>query len=68
MLKRMKIPPLQERRKANRLIFFKVVEWLVQTLPSQDFLIHIARADTIGSFSSSFLQWDLPAPLPLRRS
>ncbi|KAH3694173.1 hypothetical protein DPMN_081612 [Dreissena polymorpha] len=39
MLKSMKIPPLQERRKANRLIFFfKVVEGLVPVMPSQDFL------------------------------
>ncbi|KAH3871245.1 hypothetical protein DPMN_034439 [Dreissena polymorpha] len=39
MLKSMKIPPLQERRMANRLIFFfKVVEGLVPAMPSQDFL------------------------------
>jgi len=39
MLQRLKLPSLQDRRKANRLIFFyKVVEGLVPALPSQNFL------------------------------
>ncbi|KAH3820013.1 hypothetical protein DPMN_121757 [Dreissena polymorpha] len=39
MLEGMKIPPLQDRGKANRLIFFyKVVEGLVPALPSSDYL------------------------------
>ncbi|KAH3858399.1 hypothetical protein DPMN_101023 [Dreissena polymorpha] len=45
MLKSMKIPPLQERRKANRLIFFfKVVEGLVPAMPSQDFLTPVRQS------------------------
>ncbi|XP_052268303.1 uncharacterized protein LOC127869685 [Dreissena polymorpha] len=45
MLKSMKIPPLQERRKAIRLIFFfKVVEGLVPAMPSQDFLTPVRQS------------------------
>ncbi|KAH3799770.1 hypothetical protein DPMN_035049 [Dreissena polymorpha] len=44
MLKRMKIPTLQERRKANKLIFYKVVEGLVPALPSQDFLTPVRQS------------------------
>ena len=45
MLNGMKIPPLQERRKANRLIFFfKVVEGLVPAMPSQDFLTPVRQS------------------------
>ncbi|KAH3726144.1 hypothetical protein DPMN_052000 [Dreissena polymorpha] len=45
MLKSKKIPPLQERRKANRLIFFfKVVEGLVPAMPSQDYLTPVRQS------------------------
>ena len=42
MLRDARLPPLQDRRKANRLVFFyKVVEGLLPAIPSQDFLIPI---------------------------
>ncbi|KAH3885446.1 hypothetical protein DPMN_009440 [Dreissena polymorpha] len=52
MLKRMKIPPLKQRRKANRLIFFyKVVEGLVPTLSSQDFLTQVRQSRVTKTYS-----------------
>ncbi|KAH3854458.1 hypothetical protein DPMN_096999 [Dreissena polymorpha] len=44
MLEGMKIPPLQERRKANRLIFYKVVEGLVPALQSSDYLTPVRKS------------------------
>ena len=39
MLSKLELPPLQDRRKANRLVFFfKVVEGLVPAMQSHDFL------------------------------
>lgn len=39
MLNTLKLPPLQEHRRANRLIFlFKVIEGLVPAIPPEDFL------------------------------
>ncbi|KAH3712693.1 hypothetical protein DPMN_072446 [Dreissena polymorpha] len=51
MLNRMKIPPVHERRNANKLLFFyKVVEGLVPAMPSQD-VRQSKRRDTPKTFS-----------------
>ena len=42
MLAELKLPPLQDRRNANRLTFFsKVVEGLIPAMQSHDFLTHV---------------------------
>ena len=59
MLKDQNLPPLQDRRKANRLVFFyKVVEGLVPALPCYDYLTTVrankrrVKARTFSDYNS----------------
>ncbi|KAH3810268.1 hypothetical protein DPMN_138658, partial [Dreissena polymorpha] len=68
MLQGIKIPPLQDRRKANRLIFFyKVVEGLVPALQSSDYLTPVRTSKRkckmtpqTGNFGLILLLWIIP--------